>query len=275
MLDHESIELLQQSQAITAACTEAADAIRTDGIVMLPSNFQQHDLEAFMPLRRRARGTMETNVISDFAAYVKDHKHDGATVFVDSSEMKAVAVLNLGTPEKPGHADDKSVLGLDRTAAYNALRNIATGQATRQAQVAEFLEDWSDAITCSNEHGAIDPRHAIAAVRKLTIESMRKLEASEQQLSASKSTFESVLATSADPIPTTITFSCEPYKGLAQRAFSMRLGIVTTGDKPSITLRIIKLEQHAEDMARELAELVKSAIAGDVPVLIGEYAKAK
>jgi uncharacterized protein YfdQ (DUF2303 family) len=275
MLSPESIELLQQSQAITAACTEAADAIKTDGIVMLPSDFQQHDLELHMPLRRRARGVMSTNVVADFSSYVKDHKHDGATIFVNGDNMSAVAVLNLGTPEKPGHADDKAVLNTDRTAAYQAMRSIATGQPLRQVQVAEFMEDWTDHISCRNDDGGIEVRHAIAAVRKLTIESMRKLESAEQQLSAERSTFESVKATSADPIPTSITFKCEPHKGLAAREFSMRLGIVTTGDKPSITLRIIKLEQHAEEMARELAELVKASIAGDVPVLIGGYTPSK
>ena len=108
----------------------------------------------------------------------------------------------------------------------------------------------------------------------LSIEALRKQENTEQQLGATKSAFESVQATSTEPLPTTIYFVTEPYHGLSERSFVLRLGILTGGDKPTISLRIVNKEQHAEDMAEELAQLVVSAISScavDMPVLVGSY----
>jgi uncharacterized protein YfdQ (DUF2303 family) len=129
-----------------------------------------------------------------------------------------------------------------------------------------------------NDDGAITAPKAIAALRKLSIESMRKLESSEQSLSASKSAFESIQATSTDPIPTMIYFTCKPYADLDERQFVLRLGVMTGGDKPTITLRIIKEEEHAEQMAAELAELIGSSFyelggKSTIPVLLGSYSK--
>ncbi len=147
-----------------------------------------------------------------------------------------------------------------------------TQSTSAATDVAEFLEDWPDLIQCFSDDGVISKPQAIAAVRKLSIEAMRKIESSEQNLSASKSAFESVQATSsANPIPTTIYFDCEPYQGLPSRQFVLRLGILTTTDKPSITLRIVKRELHDEEMAREFADLTRDALLGKLPVHIGAY----
>ena len=45
-----------------------------------------------------------------------------------------------------------------------------------------------------------------------------------------------------------------------------------TGDKPALVLRVVKREQHDEEMAQELAQLVRVALDGSgVPVLVGSY----
>ena len=282
MFDKDSIELLQQAGAIRAASAAVNEALegdhpekRTYGLIALPSDFTKHDLETFMPLRRRARGTMDTSDIKAFASYTTQHAEDGATVFVNAESMAATAVLNLGTKDAPGHADNQAKIKLKATAAYQALALVARGSAITQVQAAEFLEDWPDLITCFNDAGEISKPKAVAAVRKLSIEAMRKIESSAQNLSASKSAFESVQATSADPIPTTIYFNCEPYHGLPERQFVLRLGILTAGDKPSIVLRIVKQELHAEEMANEFADCIRDALSSKLPVHIGSYAASK
>lgn len=214
---------------------------------------------------------MATSNVPDFAAYVAAHQEAGAAVFIQQDKMTAIAVLNLGTPIAPGHADNTATLAPKKTAAYTALKSIATGTGCAQQKMAEFLEDWPAQITCFNDAGVITPPKAIAAIRKISIENLKKLENSEAQLSASRSAFESVTATSTEPLPTTIYFKTVPYHGLQERDFVLRLGILSGGDKPAVNLRIINQEQHEEDMAVELSELVKAAIT-DLPVLIGEYA---
>lgn len=146
------------------------------------------------------------------------------------------------------------------------------GQADPVA-TAEFLEDWTGLIACHKDGADVPANKAIAAVRKISIEALRKLESAEQQLSASRSAFESVTASSTEPLPTEIHFKCMPYKDIAERTFVMRLGILTGADKPTINLRIIKIEEHEEQMAEQFANRIAESIKNDgIPVMLGKYA---
>lgn len=268
MFDKEAIQQLTKAESISAAC---AALVAADSAVPLPDDFKLHDIEQFMPNRRRLRGTMTTSVVYQFAAYAKDNAEAGARVFVNPNDMTAEAVLNIGTPTAPGHGDNRAVLAPRKTAAYTALGAIAAGRPLTQTQVAEFMEDWEPIISCMRDDSFITNRQAIGAVRNITIEALKKLGSQEAQLSASRSTFEQVTASSAnDPLPTLVTVRTVPLHGLAERAFSMRLAIVT-GDKPTITLRIVNPERHAEEMAAELAALVGGAIGESMPVILGSY----
>lgn len=141
----------------------------------------------------------------------------------------------------------------------------------RQAGVDVAQLDARAVVAHGGRVDEVSLKHAIAAVRNITIEGLRKVEASEQQLSASKSTFESVSASSKDPLPTTIYFRCEPYHGFENRLFVLRLGIRTSDGKPAITLRIVNEELHEEQMAQELSDKVRAAVNDACPVLIGDY----
>ena len=273
MFDKEAIKEIANSQAITAA----QDSIATTGIgelVALPDNFKVNDLEKFSIGRRRARGVMATSYLNDFAAYTDKFSEDEVTnIFVDAAKMSATAVLNLGTADSPKHADNLAILSLKKTAAFEALISCA-GIAMAQDVAAEFLEDWTTYITCFNKNGEIETKHAIAAIRRITIESSAKLESSITHLSATKSAFESIAASSQDPIPETIEFRCEPYLGLLERTFEMRVGVLTTQVKPLIMFRMIQKEQHEEDMAIEfgaqVADKFDSLIRKSL-VMVGAY----
>lgn len=280
MLDKDAIHSLDTNtdKAIEAASRALLVDGKAENLAALPDHFTVHDLEKYLPSRRRARGKMETQVINDFAEYVITHKEPGASVFIDVDAMKAVGVLNLGTTEAPGHADDKATFTGKQTAAYKAMLAVANGMSVSQVKAAEFLEDWTACIACKHEEQDIPVPKAIAAVREITIEGLRKIGNTEAQLSASRTTFEEVKASGKEQIPTLIDFTCVPYVGLSSRTFQLRLGIQTGGDKPTLTLRIVKQEEHQEQMGRELANLLLAAIreeAGSsdaVPVLLGTYA---
>lgn len=277
MLDKEAIRELSQAEAITnaAAAIDSGFGQSGDhGLAALPEEFKLHDLEPFMPNRRRQRGSMTTRSIDNFAEYTNKYGEEGAAVFIDTDSMKATAVLNLGTTEHPGHADHRAILEMKPTAAYQALRTATNGMPISQGPVAEFLEDWAHCIICRHDGELIETPKAIAALRNITIEALRKVNTTEAQLSASRSTFESVAASSTEQIPTLIEFACVPYAGLATATFNVRLTILTTNDKPSITMRIAKLEEHQERMGRELASLIKEAMGGDqIPLILGAYSK--
>jgi len=267
MIDKPAILALQQADAISRAGEQIACALGdarkaedTRGALALPGDMQLHDLEKFLPQRRRVRGTMSTPHAASFAQYVAMHAEEGATVFVDPPKLSATAVLNLGVPQKPGHGDNTAVFAPPKTAAFQAVLAAVAGAMT-QMKAAEFLEDWAACLVCRDAEGQeIKTPRAVAAIRRMTIEAMRKLESEHASLSASTSTFESVQAKSAEPLPHTIDYTCEPLPGLPQRTFAMRLG-VQTGDKaPGILLRVAKMEAHQEAMAEDLAELVTAAL---------------
>lgn len=268
------IEAIKQGQAITAAATALGQATDYAACVAaLPSDFTLHDLERFMPMRSRQRGIMTTRFIVPFAEYAIAYAGRGATAFVNPDDMTATAVLDLGTTDQPGHADNKAKLVLNQTAAYAALLHI-TSSPRNQQEVAEFLEDWAEEACCFDEQGAIKTPLAIAAVRKITIESAQKVESDAQILSATRSAFESIRASSKDPIPTLIHFTCQPYADLAERTFTLRLSVLTGDKAPKLVLRMQKAETHSEEMANELARRIEDAIGTELPVLVGQYSKA-
>jgi uncharacterized protein YfdQ (DUF2303 family) len=267
MFTKDAIEKLSEAEAISAANRE----VTASNVVALPSDFELRDLEAKAPHRRRARGTMTTSTVADFAGYTETHAEDGATVFVNQDDMSATAVLNLGTPLEPGHADNRAKLQPKKTAAYIALQAVANGRAITQQAVAEFMEDWPGELEFFNaQSDKLTPSQAITAVRRITIEGLNRVESATQQLSAERSTFERIEAKGTDLIPTTIYFRCCPYVDFASRLFVLRLGIVTGAKDPAITLRVQNAEKHAEEMAAELASLVRGAVK-DTPVLLGSY----
>ncbi len=276
----ESIRELQEARTLEQANESVAFmAGEKSAVVALPDRYSTHDLEKFLPHRRRARGRMTTTAIGDFVEYSLAHRQPGATIYIDAPKMCAVGVLNLGTPVNPGHADNLSVLELEQTAAYRAMRFVCNIHKS-QAALAEFLEDWPDAVRAMTNGEPLQTPKAIAAIRKITIESLRKLESEAQQLSTTRSAFESVAATSTEKLPTHIAFTCVPYAGLTERTFVLRLS-VHAGDKvPSLSLRIAKEELHAEEMAKELFQILRERVAHSVgeeqpiPVLIGGYSAA-
>lgn len=243
-------------------------------LVALPDDFSRHDVENYLPARIRARGTFTAPYMNDFVAYAAQHKEDGASVFVDADNITATAVLNLGTPTTPGHADQLAKLAPKRTAAYEALRNI-TRSPQPQREMAEFLEDWLPywwAYAVKGEP-ALPQGQAVLAIRNLTVEAAIKADHKEESLSASRSTFESVKASSEHTLPSLITFKCKPYPDLQEREFALRLSVLTNDKTPRFQLRITALEEHIEQMATEFAVQIREAAEGQIPVLIGAYQK--
>lgn len=265
------------AEGLTAAAVHnnVKEAVLTSwGATALHEDYKVHDLEHLLPCRRRARGTMSTAYVGPFAQYATAYADPGAAVFVDAEHMAATAVLDLGTKETPGHTDHRAKLQPTKTAAYAALLTL-NGRAQSQQTLAEFFEDWGSVAVLNffTPDGEISMGKALAAIRRITIENLRKVDSEEQQLSANRTAFESVKASSQEPIPTTIYYTCKPYADLVERTFVLRLSILTGEKAPSLVLRIQNLEAHIEAMGSEMAELVRTAISGAMPVLLGSYSK--
>lgn len=241
-------------------------------VAALPNDTKVLELEQYRPLRSRFRGEFLTRRIDDFVSYTIAKADAGAECFVWADDMTAKAVLNLGDLNEPGHADNTATIKLKTTAAFDAI-NRMDGNTRTQQQLAEWLEDWRDNIQgLTSDEQQLTPSKVIAAIRRITIKANSSSDHTEGQLSASRSAMEQVEASSnSEPLPSFIMFSCEPYTGLAERTFILRLSLRFDEEKPLLALRIIRPEQHEEEMAEEFATLLQEQFGDKLPVTIGIF----
>lgn len=264
-------DITQASESIAAALGQHM------GMAALPDNYTRHDLEAVLPNRRRLRGNFKTPDITSFVQYSGMNAETGAVVLVaaEGSDLKATTVLNYGTPALPGHADNTARLVLEPTAAYAALLGI-NGRQIGQKTAAEWLEDWREHASAFRDDAEITLRHAIAAVRDITIESAKKVDSTVEDLRESRSTFEQVQASNKDgKLPNLLYFQAAPYEGFDSRTFVLRVA-VHTGDSLTLKLSVQQMELHREAIAKEFVAKVQDAFAMglpdiEMPVLQGEY----
>ena len=272
MFDQSAIQELKRADD-NRMMSEALHAAFSKGQIALavPDGYSLESLEKFYPLRQRPRGVMNTDSIESFAAYFEAHASDGATVFVDG--MNATAVLNLGNPKEPGHADDLAKFAPEMTAAYTALLKSSNNQLN-QRDLAEFFEDWSDHIQVFHEDEAMPCGAAATTVRTVTVDAAKKMTSTEATLRVERSAMESLKASSsAGQLPTRFTFNCEPYLGMSPRDFSVRISVHPGEKAVTFSLRIAVLETHMQEMVAELADRIHDAIKG--PVIIGSYTPSK
>lgn len=279
MFDKEAIVQLQESSAaaylsesIHSAVTGCEDPLP----VAIPGNFALEDVEKmvapYRATRRRLSGCLKTPNEAHFIAYCRANKQPGAMVSVDDQNMSAEALLNFGTTEAPGHADNRAKLVYHQTASFQSLLRVNKRDLS-QRELAEWMEDNTGELECFAETGAIATGHAIAAVRNIDIDAIAKVESSVEQLSESRTAFENVKASSKSPLPVRIYLTCDPYIGLPPRTFVCRVSIATREKAPRLRLSIINLEQHQQEMAQEAVDQITEALGNDMPVYIGCYAK--
>jgi uncharacterized protein YfdQ (DUF2303 family) len=258
-MDASAIKLIQDTALAASDAQNIMVVGKTDfPVAVLADGFHISDLEGYQQDRNRFRGTFETRMLDDFVRYVKnrDDGRFGTVCFIDSKSLKAKGVFNLGNVTMPGHGDDAAILGIEHSVAYAEVLSI-DGVKKCQRDLAEWLEDWRYYLTALAEDGdEIDFRKAIAAVRKITLDTTRAVEQSEQSHRASRSALESIEARGADnALPAGFTFSCEPAVGFARRDLYLRLGVLLDG-KVEFKLRLAERKATEDAILQEFRQLL-------------------
>ena len=278
MFDQSAIQQLTQSEATKAvneAINNALDHVTGSGVVALPEDFNQLDLEKYLPLRRRARNSMSTEYVADFVKYVTEHKEEGCTIYVSAEAMSATAVLNQGTPEKPGHCDNRAKVSLKRLALFTDILQLCAGGAMSQRGFAEWLEERKSHVKAlDKEQADLTLTHVVSGIRSVTIERASSANNTVQTHSAERSELESVMAkakSDADKLPTYLTFTTKPYLEIKERTFFVAVNLLTSGREPQFSFTLWGKELHQEEMAKEFADLVSASFEGEgaPPVLLG------
>ena len=263
MLNKDTLEALQES-TITKDINER---ILSKGLpaLLIPKDYKIADIEHLQPGRYRFRGQLSTGFISDFNNYIKaridDHPREEHwfpyPIMVNGNNMSAKAFFNLGCESDPGHGDDTAILTLETNPPLVSLREIC-GKRLSQLELAAWLEDWANYLKAENsDDEIIDIKHAINAVRKITIEQARSATSEAGNLAASRSIMESVDANNDKTLPAYFTLNCNPYQGFEPRDFKIELSVITSEDKPLLKLRIVREEDINLEISEEFKELIE------------------
>lgn len=266
-MDESAIKLIQQTAL--DADTLRAGLLPADTIA-LPNNYTIHDLEQFRAERRRFRGAFTTASLADFVGYVKAHPTGEG--FIDADKLAATVFFNLGDKVSPEHADWTATLQLKQTAAYKGLLAI-NGNGLSQRDAIEWLEDWNRNIEsifgeANNEIGAAA---AIEAIRKINIKSVKDSNHVEQERRASRSVMEEVEASAGPSLPQRVNFRCEPYLGLPERSFGLRMSVLTSHEEPRLVFRIASLEEQQEAIAQDFKEALIREVGDAATMTIGAF----
>lgn len=275
-MDSTAIKEIQQSQTTAEANAVLNNQKLDTPVAALPDNFKLNNLEQYRSLRSRFRGQLATKSIDSFSAYAALHKQSGSAVFIDADTMKAKLFINLGDQVSPGHCDHTATVSLEKCAAYTELLKIVD-QRKSQKEIAEFIEDWRSILTASGEQDAegicekISIVRALHAVRKITIEAKSTTDSETRTFGATNTSMDSIDVKSMDMPPSFLHFTCEPFSGLSPRTFTLRLSVITDR-APALVLRIVRFEEHEEEMAKEFQSLIVSKIDPEIKTYVGSFA---
>lgn len=266
--------------SVTASGVHIDNVKDTDyKVAIIPERTSIKSLEDFNKQRDNFRGSFNTESVESFIDYNKAQTGDNSTCFIDAEEMKANTIFDLGTKETPLHCQHQASLALSQTSDYKSLLDVI-GHVS-QKTLSDFIEDWSDNISCfaeaveDNEAVSIPNKFAVQAVRKVTIESSAQVENEVGDFKGKTSVFQQAEARAGDSsksLPALILFKCAPYNGLKDYEFKVRVSVITSESKPVFSLRIVNHEKQCDEMVDEFMSIITQKLSGtDIKTYIGNF----
>ena len=239
--------------------------------VIVPDSATVIDLERFQLGRSRFRGTFSTHSLADFSAYVVERAAPAARGFIDQDAMSCVVLFNLGTPEEPGHADDRAVLRLKASAAFAAVQAVC-GQNLAQKTMSDWIEDWNQYLSATDESGAVmSIAKAIAAVRTITVKASSESDHAVSETRASRSTMDAIEASSKETLPAWLDFKVIPFEGLGEQVIRLRMSVITSGSQPVLKLRWLGEEAQREAIAQEFKQVLEEKVGESAKLVLGSF----
>ncbi|WP_122575226.1 YfdQ family protein [Pseudomonas viridiflava] len=240
--------------------------------IVLPEGAKIVNLEQYSAGRSRFRGTFSTSSLADFAKYVIDRAVADAKGFINQDEMTCSVLFNLGNDEMPGHADDRAVLKLKPTAAYQAVQAIS-GRAMSQKDMSDWIEDWHSTLSAVGEANQdISLVKAIAAVRTISVKATSESNHTVSETRASRSAMDDIEATSKETLPTSLIFSAVPFEGLQVREIILRISVITSGAQPVLKLRWVGEDVQREEIAQEFKSVLEANVGDAAQLALGSFA---
>lgn len=239
--------------------------------VLLPDSTNVVDLERFQLGRSRFRGTYSTHSLADYSVYVVERAKATARGFIDQDNMSCIVLFNIGTPDEPGHADDRAVLRLKASAAFAAVQAVC-GQSLNQKAMSDWIEDWHQHLVATAEDGsAMSIAKAIAAVRTITVKASSESDHAVGETRASRSTMDQIEASSKETLPAWLDFKVIPFEGLGEQVIRLRVSVITGGPQPVLKLRWIGEETQREAIAQEFKAVLDCKVGTAAKLSLGTF----
>lgn len=275
------IEVLNQitETAVIASSVNTDKLKETDFPTAVISNDTRViSLENYQKNRNYFKGAFKTSDIDNFSEYNKNQdKYDDKQCFIDPEHMMAYSIFDIGNKECAGHCSHTATLLLNKSVEYKSLLKL-NDEVISQKTISEFIEDWSENITCSYvESGELKPlenKIAIQSVRKVTLEAKSDKTSEINDFESKQSVMESVEAKAkdyGDKLPSRISFKCKPYDILQERTFMIRISLLTGDKSPRFSFRIINLGAHEKEMSKEFMDVLTNKLGDNMKTYIGNF----
>lgn len=271
-MDKTAIQQIQESESLSVLSESLSTFSTNDPVIALPNGFKIETLEQYMPNRSSYRVNYETISMKDFTKYCDLESNDNTSCFIDTEKMVARTFFDLGSQEAPLHRRHIATLKPKMTAPYSTMLNF-TNSIRNQKQVAEFIEDWSDMITVTDESGnGLTTAEASRSIRNITIGKVKQSRSKIGNFSQEADIMEKVEASNNTlPIPSLLTFRASPYLDFKERDFTLQLSLRLDEDIDhiSINLRVVKLDLIEEIIGNEFLESIQKLLPHNVESFIG------
>ena len=140
-------ETLKAASGDTQALLDAGaamagpQAVNEGRFAVVPDGYRIEDLERFMPMPLRPRGTVVCETVDALIAYYKRFCDDASLVFACCEAFKVTGVLDWHAPgDMAGFAEHRVIYEAPRSDEWKIWTG-ADGAAMRQAEFSRFIED--------------------------------------------------------------------------------------------------------------------------------------
>lgn len=272
------------AEAYQAAASVLATALEFEQpVAALSQDIQLHDIERYLPHPKRQAGTFGTASIDDFVQYISANAgadgSAGSTLLIDEDKLAAIAILDFGSRQLPGHKNLKAILTLETTSTLLAFKKLAEKTEVGQREFAEFIEGHFGNCEFYRESGdalgVIDTKAALKAIGSVDAERIKRSNSTVAPLSASASTFEQITISDATAsLPTRMVFTCAWRYGLPEVSVSCRIRILADEESSKVGFCIDPIDMNAakRQSAQDLQKILRERLQSEaVSIYLGSF----
>lgn len=267
-MDRTAIEAI--SDLATANVSQLAGVL-DDKAIVLPDRHKLQSLEHLKSCPDFFRANFKTHVLSEFIKYLRLHGTGSTSVFINTENSTAKAIIDQGSSEDPLWGFHKAEIALKNTPEYAALLGSANRNLSQQDFI-DFCEDWKQNIgfyLSEEDDSQLVFDKAIRTLRKLTTSSSSTKEQKISSFAASTSALEQIeIKSGEDPLPGIFVFTAKPHDDFDPISFVCQLRSVASEKNVLLKFRITQIDSIMDDIANIFRHRIVDE-AKDLTVFIG------